>query len=134
MQAEILAQIIILDPLSIIIFGYLLYTLKRKTEFYGGPRNLNALAFAMKYPIPQYIKIVYFLSPVLWFTFFRGSDKLLNISVTLSGVRSWIIEKENKILTLNISWYEVTRNKYKLIIRMTLITIMLKSDGDKSQA
>ena len=88
MQAEFLAQIIILDPLSIIIFGYLLCTLNRETEFYGGPRYLNSLAFAMKCPKHQFIKIVNFLSSALWFTFFRSSGKLLNVSVTLSGVRS----------------------------------------------
>jgi len=88
MQAEFLAQIIILDPLSAIIFGSLLYTLKRETEFYGGPRNLNSLAFELKYLKHQCTKIVNFLSAALWFIFFSGSGKLLNVSVTLSVVRS----------------------------------------------
>ena len=84
-------------------FGYLLFTLKWETEFYGKPKNLNSVAFAIKYPKYQSIKIVSFLSSTLGFMFFRGSGKLLIVSVTLSGVRSWIIERENKILTLNIS-------------------------------
>ena len=88
MQAEFLAQIIILDPVSIIIFGYLLYTLKQETEFYGGPKNLNSVEIAIKYPKRQCIKIFNFLSSALRFMFFRGSGKLLSTSVTLSGVRS----------------------------------------------
>jgi hypothetical protein len=82
MQAEFLAQIIIHDPVSIINFGYLLYTLKRETGFYGGPKNLNSVAFAMKYPKHQCRKIVNFLSSALGFTFFRGSGNLLSVHVT----------------------------------------------------
>jgi hypothetical protein len=87
MQDEFLAQIIILDPVSIIIFGYLFYTLKRETEFYGEPKNLNSVAFAMKCPKHQCITNVNFLFSAAGFIFFRGSGKLLSVSVTLSGVR-----------------------------------------------
>jgi hypothetical protein len=112
MQVEFLAQIIILGPISIIICCYLFYTLKRETEFYGGLKNLNSVTFAMKYPKYRFIKIVNFLSFALGFMFFRGSGKLLSVSVTLSGVRYGIIEKEIKILTSSISQYEVNKNKY----------------------
>lgn len=109
MQAEFLTQIIILDPLSKIIFGYLLFTLKRETEFCGRQRNLYSLAFAMKYPEHQCIKFVSFLYTALRFTFFRGSGKLLNVSVTLSGVRSWIFEKK---IFINFNCF-ITRSDQK---------------------
>jgi hypothetical protein len=94
MQAEFLAQIIILDPASITIFGYLVYTLMRETEFYGGPKNLNSLSFAMKYPKHHCTKIVNFLSSALCFMFFRGGGKLLNVFVTLLG--SGLEQSKNK--------------------------------------
>jgi hypothetical protein len=88
MQDEFFAQIIILDPVSIIIFGYLFYTLKRETKFYEEPKNLNSMAFVMKHPKYQCITTVNILSSAAGFIFFRSSGRLLSVSVTLSGVRA----------------------------------------------
>jgi hypothetical protein len=75
MQAEFLAQIIILGPVSTIIFGYMFYTLKGDSEFYEGPKNLNCVTFAMKYSKHQSIRVVNILSSALGLMFFRDGGK-----------------------------------------------------------